>query len=73
MTELREMPSSLNDACRKLDAAYTEIERLRAALDAARPYVWNGDSPGGCDGWHAECLHCGVIRQIDAALVHQQQ
>lgn len=32
MTELKEMPSSLNDACRKLDAALDEIERLRAAL-----------------------------------------
>ena len=39
MTELREMPSSLNDACRKLDAAYAEIESLRAALKpfALRP------------------------------------
>ena len=32
MTELREMPSSLNDACRKLDLAYAEIEHLRAEL-----------------------------------------
>lgn len=32
MPELWEMPSSLNDACRKLDTAYAEIDRLRAAL-----------------------------------------
>ena len=32
MSELREMPSSLNDACRKLDDAYAEIDRLRSAL-----------------------------------------
>lgn len=32
MSELQQMPSSLNDACRKLDLALTEIERLRAAL-----------------------------------------
>jgi hypothetical protein len=30
---LTEMPSSLNDACRKLDTAADEIDRLRGALE----------------------------------------
>lgn len=30
---LREMPSSLNDACRTMDAAADEIERLRAGWE----------------------------------------
>lgn len=32
MPELREMPSSLNDACRKLDEAYAEIDQLKCEL-----------------------------------------
>ncbi len=36
MSELREMPSSLNDACRKLEIAADEITRLRAETSALR-------------------------------------
>lgn len=59
MTELKEMPSSLNDACRKLDVALTEIERLRAALQRYGLHTWEcawndsgGEKPCDC-GWDA--------------------
>lgn len=32
---LRQMPSSLNDACRRMDQAAAEIERLRKLCDSA--------------------------------------
>lgn len=43
MSDLREMPSSLNDACRKLDVAYAEIERLSAQVEMARACLSNID------------------------------
>jgi hypothetical protein len=48
------------------------IERLRAALNLALPYLDNGDSPGGCDGSQNECEHCAAIRTVRSALDDEQ-
>lgn len=41
---------------------------IRAALEAALPYLDNSDSPGGCNGKHKNCDHCAAIAKVRAAL-----
>jgi hypothetical protein len=52
----------------ELSKAFQENERLRAILRRALPYLDNSDSPGGCDGKHADCEHCLVIKAVRDAL-----
>lgn len=65
MTELKEMPSSLNDACRKLDMAYAEIERFRALLMRSTKLLAGDEF----------CLNdqIALIDEINAALNVQQK
>lgn len=56
-SDLRAMPSSLNDACRKLDIAADEIESLEAKLAAAEAretQYFNGWKASEAKLWVAE-------------------
>ncbi len=63
--ELRQMPSSLNDAIRKMELAADEIERLRTVLRTAKRHIIDLNKIRGLD--------VDATKYIDTALGTVQQ